>query len=211
MDRRQQKLEKKKKKREIVVKRKRALAASRPSLEERALALAAKGPFGRCFVSKGWDSEEDVPALVTVVVTRLLPDGEAVPTVALVDRTCLGIKSAFVIPPSSDAELSEMVEDIGKAHGGMSECTPLVAQSIVFHALDYAKRLGFEPDPDFRPALFEPRPSELIETPWHRLERPLYMAGPDDDAASVMRQLSETVGIGSWDLGAAGRVVPGVS
>jgi hypothetical protein len=209
MDRRQQKLQKKKKKREIVVKRKRALAASRPSLEERAVALAAKGPFGRCFISDGWDSDEKVPPLVTVVVTRLLPDGESVPAVALVDRTCLGVKSAFVVPPTSDAELTEMVQDIGEVHGGMNECSPLVAQSIVFHALDYAARLGFEPDPDFSEELFGPRPAELIETPWHRLERPLYLVGPEDDAASVMRQLSEKVGIGNWDLAAGGRVIAG--
>jgi len=45
--------------------------------------------------------------------------------------------------PMSADELQEFVEEVGAVHGGMEECGRLLAQSVVFHALDYARELGF--------------------------------------------------------------------
>ena len=55
---------------------------------------------------------------------------------ALVDRTCLGVKSAFAGQKVTDAEVDDLLEDIGVPHGGMEACEPLTAQSIVYHAID---------------------------------------------------------------------------
>ncbi len=200
MDRRQRKLEKQKKKREVVRKRKRALAANRPSPEEQVIALAAKSPFGPCYISNGWEDAEDVPALVSVLVTHRLPTGDFVSAIALVDRTCLGVKSAFVTPPFTSDELTDFVEEVGEPHDGMLECSPLIAQSVVFHAIDYAAKLGFPAPSDFPATLFGPRPAELATTPWQARQRPMYIKGPEDDVEQVMRQLSRTVGPDNWDL-----------
>jgi hypothetical protein len=148
-NRRQRKLEKKRKKRTLAKKKARVAAAQRPKPDQLLVQAAARSPFGPCSVSADWDNEE-AAQLVTVIVTRRLPDDRLVPGIALVDRTCLGIKDGYFLDPMSDVELGELVEELGTPHGGMVTCEPLVAQSVVYHAIDYAQRLGFAPGPDFR-------------------------------------------------------------
>ncbi len=193
MDRRQRKLEEKRKKRELVKKRARLEAARRPSDEQLWVRAGARAPFGPCFVSSGWD-DESTPALVSLVVTRTLGDGALLPHVLLLDRTCLGVKNAMLVSPMSDDELEELVEQVGVPHDGMEECEVLLAQSVAFHALDYAAKLGFAPNPDFHEALLGPRPDELMQTPWASPERPIYLSGPDDNVPLVLAQLGKAVG-----------------
>jgi hypothetical protein len=145
----------------------------------------------------------DEPDLVGVVVTRTLADGRLLPGFALVDRTCLGVKDGFVGKPLTGEEVATFISRIGLPHGGMMECEPAIAQSIVFHALDYARKLGFEPHADFPAEVFEPRPNELRDTPWCAPERPRYLAGPYDDADAILQQLTSTVGEGNYDSGRA--------
>ncbi len=193
MDRRQRKLEDKRKKRELAKKRARLEAARRPSDEQLLVRAGTRAPFGPCFVSSGWDDESE-PALVSVVITRVLEDGALLPHVLLLDRTCLGVKNAMLVPPMSEDELEELVERIGVPHDGMEECEVLLAQSVAFHALDYAAKLGFAPNPDFHEALLGPRPDELMLTPWASPERPIYVSGPDDNVPLVLAQLEKAVG-----------------
>lgn len=199
MDRRQRKLEQKRKKRELVHKRARVAEANKPTLEQRLWDLGARAPFGPCALSRFWDNEK-TPELVTAVITRALPDGEFLPAIALVDRTCLGVKNAFVGAPVSAVELGELLEEIGRPHGGMETADALMVQSLVFNAIDYARRLGFEPHSDFPADLFGPRPAELIKTPWHIAERPLFMAGPDDNVARIQARLVTAVGASNFDF-----------
>ncbi|HXK19674.1 MAG TPA: hypothetical protein VNG33_17810 [Polyangiaceae bacterium] len=193
MDRRQRKLQDKKKKREQAKRRSLVRASRRPSDDELAARAGARAPFGPCFVSAGWDNLQ-VASLVTLVVTRALDSGHLLPHIVLVDRTCLGIKNAMTEPPTPEDELEELVETVGTAHGGMEDCEPLFAQSIIYHALDYAKKLGFSPHRDFHEALVGPRPEALIATPWHNLDRPLYVRGPDDDYFRNIARLRQAVG-----------------
>lgn len=158
---------------------------------------AAREEFGPCFVSATWEDLES-PALVSVVVTRQLPSGQLMAATALVDRTCLGVKDGFALGPKSRSELSEIVEQLGFLHGGMVECSPLVVQSIVFHAIDYARSLGFEPHRDFPAALFGPRPVELMPTPWHAPE-PIYVSGPHDDVPTITSKLAEAFGANGFE------------
>jgi hypothetical protein len=199
MNKRQKKLEKKRKKRDVAKKKARAQAARRPDADTLLLAAAARSPFGPCTLSAGWDSDDE-PELVSVVVTRKLPDERLVAGIALVDRTCLGIKNAYFMEPMTEEELDEVLEDIGAPHGGMVACEPLVAQSIVYHAIDYAKRLGFAPNKDFSEQLFGPRPAELMATPWHAEARPLYAAGPHDNLRKVLATLEAAVGADGYDF-----------
>ena len=113
---------------------------------------------------------------------------------ALVDRTCLGIKDAFPGDKVTDDELQDLIADMGAVHGGMESCEPLIAQSVVYHALDYADRLGFAPDADFPESLFGPRPAELVETPWHAAAKPIYVRGPRDDVQAIVPQLVAMLG-----------------
>jgi hypothetical protein len=65
---------------------------------------------------------------------------------------------------------------------------------VVFHALDYARSLGFFPHEDFEVALFEPRPASLSETPLAKPARPIYISGPDDDVPMILDHLDRHVG-----------------
>lgn len=199
VDRRQRKLQEKRKKRELAKKRSRLEAARRPSEEQLWVLAGARAPLGPCFISAGWD-DSAAPRLVSLVVTRVLDGGDLLPHVLLLDRTCLGVKNAMLLAPMTDDELDELVEQVGLPHGGMEECDALFAQSVTFHAVEYAAKLGFAPNSDFHEALLGPRPPELLATPWASLDRPLYVPGPDDNVALVVHQLQKAVGAG-FELG----------
>lgn len=133
--------------------RKSELPTSTASLVRR----ASDAPFGPCWVSESLErGDEGMPALITVVVTRVLTGGLLLPHVILVDRTCLGVKNAMVAQPmDEDTLLSTLIQ---RPEMPMSPCELLVAQSVVYHAIDYARSLGFEPHRDFHPALLGKRP-----------------------------------------------------
>jgi hypothetical protein len=124
--------------------------------------------------------------LVSLVVTRILDGGDLLPHVLLLDRTCLGVKNAMLLAPMTEAELDELVEQVGVPHGGMEDCDASLAQAMVFHTVEYATKLGFAPNPDFHEALLAPRPDELLATPWASPERPLYIPGPDDNVSLIL-------------------------
>lgn len=192
----QKKLEKKKKQRLAVQRDARAAtAAPTPKALER---LAAASPFGPAFMSAGWRSaEEKDPALVSLILSRALPDGTFVVEMCLVDRTCLGIKNAYVTAPLSRAALEDMVNRLQEAHAeGVDEVSVLEAQSVIFHALDYAASLGFAPHRDYVAALVGTRPETLVDTPLARPARPVFVPGPDDDVARIVGVLTAKVGTG---------------
>lgn len=197
----QKKREEKRKKREAIKTKNRKLQQGLPTSLQGAIRHAVSYPFGPTYVSAGWnvtEGERELP-LVTVVVTRVLPDKRIVPGVALVDRTCLGIKNGFAQLPMTVAEFARLVDGIGLSYfAPMETCDLLLGQSIVFNAIDYARSLGFMPHPDFPAPLFGPRPEVLIDTPYARPEKPMYFAGPDDDVARITAQLERAVGPGNF-------------
>src|SRR5260370_1449230 len=125
----QQKQREKQKKKREAAKRKHT---SRPSLLDMSpqaiIRQAALLPMGPCFISADFGEDDPAgPALVSVLVTRKAPGNIVVPALALCDRTCLGIKNAFVAKPILEVELDRMVVRIGEAAGGMMPCEPLLA------------------------------------------------------------------------------------
>jgi hypothetical protein len=198
--RRQKKLENHRAKR--AAKKKAARRRAPPVVSLGTLVRAgAAVPFGPCWVSSNvHDDSRPLPALITVVVTRRLPDGRLLPHVVLVDRTCLGVKNAFVMAPANEVETGYHVEAISEQGDALERCEPLLAQSVVYHALDFASSLGFRPQRDFQEPLVGPRPSELLNTPLARPERPIYVSGPDDDVAYVARQLEAARGADGFDI-----------
>jgi hypothetical protein len=184
MDRRAKKLEKKRQKRDDAKKRSSALAAKKPDALTLLARAAGREEFGPCFISRGWDAP-DSPGLVTVMVTRKLQSGHLMPGVALVDLTGIGVKNGFAVEPIPSPELEEFVQRVGIPHGGMLHCEPLVAQSVVFHAIDFARSLGYEPHRDFPAALFGSRPAELLPPPVFTLT--------DEDEELVHSPLERTV------------------
>jgi len=187
---RQKKLERSRKKRQVAQERARSRSASLVPRGAEIAGLARSGSFGPAWIGEGYDEIEGPPSLVTIVITRRAR-GLLLAEVALVDRTCLGVKNAHVLPPMSDVEIDDGLHSLGL---DLVPCEPLLAQSVVFRALDYARSLGFEPHADFVGAFFEPRPEQLLDTPWARPDRPVYISGPSDDAPRIIAKLSAKVG-----------------
>jgi hypothetical protein len=172
----------------------------RPTSRE-LLRLVAGRPPGPAFMSSDWESgNPSLPELVAVVFSRRAPGQVLVGGLVLVDRTCLGVKNAMLFPPQTDLELEERVARIGEEIGSLRRVEPLQAQSVVYNAIEYARSLGFAPHPDFPEALFGPRPSELLDTPMARPERPFYVPGPEDDVEEVLARLSAAVGPDGFDM-----------
>lgn len=197
----QKKREKHKKKRDAVI---RQHPTRHPQLDLSPAAIlrqAALLPPGPSFISGDWELDNPaLPRLVSVVVTRRAPAGMVIPALVLVDRTCLGVKNAFVAKPLREAELASFVAQVGQAHEvAMVRCELLVAQSVVLHAIDYARSLGFAPHRDFPEPLFTPRPAALLDTPLARPARPVYVAGPEDAVSRVLARLDAAVGPGNYD------------
>ena len=198
----QKKREKHKKKREAA---QHPHASRVPGLDlspQAILKQAALLPAGPSFISGDWKVKDEAqPRLVSVVVTRKAPTGLVIPALVLVDRTCLGVKNAFVAKPMHEPELERFLAQVGEAHEiGMVACDLLAAQSVVLHALDYARSLGFAPHRDFPEPLFTPRPAELLDTPLARPARPIYVAGPDDAVSRVIARLDAAVGPGNYTV-----------
>ena len=196
---RQKKLEKNRKKRELAKKDARKLEAKYQGAS--LLRLAANAPFGPCWVSAALDEPEDEvpPALITVLVTRRIR-GQLLGLLALVDRTCLGVKNANLLALQSELELFDFVDQISERLGEFRACEPSEAQAVVFHAIDYAASLGFEPHPDFEASLFSPRPEALRETTLAHPARPFFASSPHDDIITIVAQLERVVGAGNYDL-----------
>ena len=162
---------------------------------------AASSPFGPCWMSRSWRDGTVPPALVSVVITRDL--GRVfLAHMMLVDRTCLGVKSAFTVGPLTAGELAREVERVAMAHvEGVEPVDVVDAQSLVFAAVAYAARLGFRTDRDFDARIVGPAPSPLRPTPLSTPERPFYFPGPDDDQERILATLRRAVGEDGFHVG----------
>lgn len=195
---RQKKLQKQKKKRAEHAAAGRGPSKGRSEAQKMLLARAAHAPPGEAWASVEW--RESAPSLVTVVVTRKLPDGSLVAGVALVDRTSLGIKNGQLRGPMRRPEVDAFIAQLGKINPrGMEAVSERTARSILHHAVAYARSLGFHPHPDFPWSLLGPA-EDLEDTPLAKPERPVYVAEPEDDSPSIVARLTAAVGDGNYDV-----------
>ena len=195
--RKQKKNEQKRKKRDQAKKehRKQQIVRSSPRLMLQG--LTDRSAFGPVYLAGALDSDDGLPELVQMLVSRQISGVGLVYGLFLVDRTCLGVKSGFLLEAERIDTLLAAMEERGTP---MKRVEPLLAQSVLFHALDYAAKLGFKPDPEAPLALFSPRPATLLDTPLANLPRPLYVDGPDDNPVAVVAQLTRVCGAGNFDV-----------
>lgn len=116
----------------------------------------------------------------------------------LVDVYCLGVKNALGPRIMREDDLGSFRELFfeGFADAGPPLEAPLdLARHLVCGAVDYARRLGFDPHPDYAPVAGHLGPwDEVSAITFGRDGVPYYVAGPYDDATSVLRTLSRSVG-----------------
>ena len=137
-----------------------------------------------------------------LVIARYKSDGRVEAGVFLMDVHCLGVKDAF-FRQFSAAEFQEFLKDIF-----IPSCSSLPVEhsgawgrKLVEDAVEYARRLGLAPHPDFKQGakvLGGINPKECSETFVFGSDgKPLYVAGPYDGKAkrnAVMRTLTKKLG-----------------
>jgi hypothetical protein len=161
------------------------------------LEQARNYPILGCWVMEGWQEQGITP----VIVARLQADNRVVFGAFMVDLYCLGVKNALweadVSRNRFERELPRMCSEAPEA------CEASLAHEIIYGAIEYARRYGFEPHRDFAKA------SLVLDPPAahariHHVEfghegKPLFVSGPNDNARAIVNQLMRTAGEGNFD------------
>ncbi len=173
-----------------------------------------------CWVSPGWSGGLSVPGdrdwpevaagaegvagMAAVVVVRRQRPHRVSACGYLVDTHCLGVKNTLGPRSMGDRELPGFVRMFFAAFeqaGPPLEAPLELARHLVWGAVDAARRLGFEPAPDFASTaehLGAWAQDSAIE--FGRDGVPSYVEGPYDNAAAVIRTLTRTVGAGNFQF-----------
>lgn len=164
--------------------------------------VLADWPVHEVLVNSDWQSPHSLA--VVRVVRRRPPYDRLIMGQFLVDLQCLGVKDAFTrqfrdvmaydrdMIRSKDVDLDMIPADFD------------LAAKIVFEGTRYAATLGIRPHRDAEQAiavLAGARPDACpVDIPLGGPNgRPVYVAGPYDDVARIVRQLDEGVGPGNYD------------
>jgi hypothetical protein len=150
-----------------------------------------------CLLNQDWQEK----GLAHILLSRKQPNNEFIIGVFLVDIYCLGLKNTFCnanIPLEEYEKLK--LRMVGES--SLITCDPVLANRIVYGAIEYARKLGFEPQKDFRLSRFTLGAPSEADLPYNiefgKDGKPLYIAGPNDNADRVIEQLSKTVGDGNF-------------
>jgi hypothetical protein len=181
----------------------RTVAAARPTRE-----AALVG----CWVNHNWSAgltvtghsewpgvgaaaESAESGLVNVLVAR--ETGSRVSACGyLVDAWCLGVKNALGPRSMDRRKLPEFRAWFFRSYDQPPLVVPIeLARHLVFGAVQYARELGFEPHPDFAGCAghLGAWDSSSDITFGHE-GKPMYIQGPYDDAARIIRTLRRSVG-----------------
>ena len=161
------------------------------------LEQARNFPILGCWVMEGWQEQGITP----VIVARLQADNRVVFGAFMVDIYCLGVKNALW---EADVSRNRFERELPRMCSGAPEaCESGLAHEIIYGAVDYARRYDFEPHRDFAKA------SLVLDPPAahariHHVEfghegKPLFVAGPNDNAPAIVNQLMRTAGEGKFN------------
>jgi hypothetical protein len=183
-------------------------------IAQQATAAEPEAAVVGCWVSPGWstgltvDGHEDWPdtspsregtdGLAGVAVARRHRPHRVSVCGYLVDVYCLGVKDVIGPRIMNERDLPDFRHTFFAAFEKVQAPldVPLeMARHLVWGAVDYARRLGFEPAPDFGPAAGHLGPwEETSAITFGRDGAPLYVQGPYDDPNTVLRTLSKSAG-----------------
>src|SRR5262249_42425399 len=113
----------------------------------------------------------------------------------LVDTFCLGVKNAFCNEGLGRRQIEDQLIPGCYQNGEPTRVGINYVKEIIYGAVDYARSLGFEPHPDFELSRHVLGSEEIG---WTRNltfggpeGKPLYVAGPDDDAVTILQKLRQ--------------------
>ncbi len=177
-------------------KRKQELRAARAGSD---LSQAASWPFDAVMVNAAWQHPQ---SLVQLIVSRRRPDGFLTAAVLLVDLQCWGVKNCIWRPRITADGLGALIEGV-RAQQDVVGCSPELAAKIVREAARYGTDLGLPQHPALGKCLallqgVDPDACD-VEIPLGGEDgKPLYIAGPRDDARAILTHLRERLGEGGF-------------
>jgi hypothetical protein len=151
-------------------------------------------PVEACYLNADWKEQ----GLARIVVTRSQENGKIMVGAFLVDTFCLGVKNAFC---NEGLGRRQIENQLLRGYYQNEEPTRVginYVKEIIYGAVDYARGLGFDPHPDFELSRHVLGSEEIDRTRNLKFGgpegKPLYVAGPDDDAATILQKLRKRLG-----------------
>lgn len=127
-----------------------------------------------------------------VAISRSLPKDRVAVAVFLVDRYCLGVKNCFG-RLCVRAEYDSLCKELDKKFE-MEDHSPADVRKLVESAVEYARKLGFEPHADYhrlKPFFGDIDPQESsAEFEFGSEGKPLFISGPNDGPERCRRIIS---------------------
>ncbi|MEG4284972.1 DNA-binding response regulator [Microcoleus sp. A006_D1] len=178
--------------------------------EQTAIASAEKGellPVAQCLVDVNFanvllrNETSEAGGLGLVMVTRSKGYNRFVAASYLIDYWCLGVKDAMQPRNCNDSQYKNLVEHCYSQFGQeYEEISVEQAQALVWGAIAYAKKLGFEPHRDFEQSKAHLGEStNEIGLKFGRNGEPCYVEGPHDNTRKIINTLRNSVGEGNFD------------
>ncbi len=194
---RQRKLEQRRRKRAQAHSRE-ASPTARPTRLRAQLQEAGQWPLEDCLLTQGWQQPGEI---IQILIARRSPWGQIAAGVFLVDLGCLGVKNAFASMFDSRSGYRKLRNHIRRDQTLVTADPDLVAK-IVREGLVYARRLGFEPNPDYREAMLVLGDANAdacdLPIPLGKDGKPFFISGPYDNIPLIMSKLEKAVGSGGF-------------
>lgn len=162
---------------------------------------ARKLPIHECRILDDWEYS----GFTIIILSRRHANGNLSWGVFYVDTFCQGVRQSgycFNLPLTEYEDFKE-----GVLEGFVMEPAEYVlAHSLIYGSIDYARPLGFEPNKDFNITQYileEREKVKIMDLPFGKDGRPLFISNPDASEASIKRvlgTLERTVGKGNFDF-----------
>jgi hypothetical protein len=156
--------------------------------------LAARGPIHECYVNANLMTSGYDQGMGTVIVSRLASSGMVAAGVYLLDVFCLGVKDSFARLLTRE-EYRQLLSQT-RSQEPLKKVEPAVAKKLIEDTVAYARSIGFEPHPDFRPArkLLEDIDVSacMMEFAFGDRGKPHFISGPYDSQTRI-RQIGDTL------------------
>ncbi|NEO85359.1 MAG: helix-turn-helix domain-containing protein [Spirulina sp. SIO3F2] len=166
-------------------------------------------PVYQCLVSRACGDyllqnqnrdEMPISSLGLVTITRLKGYNHFWVCTYLIDYLCLGLKDTLGPRAIERDRYNYFLETSYQAFpGGYSEISLAQAQALVFGAVEYAAKAGFEANSDFEQTVYHlGHWSGQPQLEFGYQGQPFYINGPYDDARQVIKSLETHVGRGKF-------------
>jgi len=160
-------------------------------------------PLYGCWIMASWQDQ----GLTPVVVARQQGPDRVMCAVYMVDLYCLGIKDVFV---KMDYSLNRFERDLPQfCASDPIKCSVELAHEIIYGALEYAAKLGFQPHSDYHKQkadlMLDPPDAHphLDHVSFGKDGKPFFVAGPYDNQQKikfVLDTLRRTSGEGNFNF-----------